>query len=87
MRYFELTSAEQRSRLDQRPADGSHTTWDMSDKELDEWAADIDIPRPGNWKAVNPSMTHRTRQHDPLMGDDPVDSRTMVMSGQTLWGP
>jgi predicted kinase len=52
--YFELTPAEQRSRLDQRLADASHTTWDMSDEELVEWAANIDIPTPGELDGSEP---------------------------------
>ena len=47
MGYFELTPAEQRRRLDHRQAESPHTTWPMSDKELAEWAAKIDIPTPG----------------------------------------
>src|SRR3954464_1692187 len=47
LHYFELTPAEQRSRLDQRLAEASHTTWRMSDEELVQWAAQIDIPTPG----------------------------------------
>ena len=47
MVYFDLTPAEQRRRLDQRVAEESHTTWDMSDDELAEWAANIDVPTPG----------------------------------------
>jgi predicted kinase len=46
MCYFELTPTEQRSRLDQRRTQASHTTWDMSDEELVEWAGKIDIPTP-----------------------------------------
>lgn len=44
LRYFEVTPAEQRRRLDQRQAEAPHTTWFMSDEELVEWAAAIDIP-------------------------------------------
>ena len=44
MRYFELTAAEQRRRRDQRQAEAPHTTWPMSDEELAEWAAGIDVP-------------------------------------------
>jgi hypothetical protein len=44
MRYFELTPAEQRRRLDQRQAEAAHTTWPMSDEEL-AGAANIDIPK------------------------------------------
>jgi len=47
MRYFEVTPAEQRRRLDQRQAEAPHTTWPMSDEELAEWAATFDIPTPG----------------------------------------
>jgi predicted kinase len=47
MRYFEFTPAEQRSRLDQRLAEASHMTWHISDEELVEWAANFDIPTPG----------------------------------------
>ena len=47
MRYFEITPAEQRRRLDQRQAEAPHTTWPMSDEELAEWAATIEIPTPG----------------------------------------
>jgi predicted kinase len=45
--YFELDPTEQRSRLAQRQAEASHTTWPMSDEELDDWAARIDVPTPG----------------------------------------
>jgi predicted kinase len=44
MRYFELPPAEQRRRLDRRHADMPHTTWDMTDEELAEWAGIISIP-------------------------------------------
>ena len=54
MRYFELTPAEQRSRLDQRIAEASHTTWHISDKELVAWAAHIDIPTPGELDGSEP---------------------------------
>jgi predicted kinase len=54
MRYFELTPAEQRSRLSQRLAGAAHTTWHMSDEELVEWAASIDIPTPGELEGGEP---------------------------------
>jgi predicted kinase len=54
MRYFEIAPAEQRSRLDQRQAEASHTTWHMSDEELVEWAANIDIPTPGELDGSEP---------------------------------
>jgi predicted kinase len=47
MRYFELAPTEQRNRLDQRLVESSNTTWHMSDAELAEWAANIDVPTPG----------------------------------------
>ena len=47
MRYFELTPAEQRQRLDRREAEEPHTTWHMSDEELATWAAVISVPTPG----------------------------------------
>src|SRR4051794_25055102 len=54
MRYFALAPAEQRSRLDQRQAEAPHTTWPMSDEELAEWAAKIDIPTPGELDGSEP---------------------------------
>ncbi|CAN7596714.1 ATP-binding protein [Terrabacter sp. LjRoot27] len=52
--YVELTRAEQRRRLDQRLADASHTTWHMSESELDAWAASIDVPTPGELDGSEP---------------------------------
>jgi len=54
MRYFELTPVEQRIRLDQRQAEAPHTTWPMSDEEVAEWAANIDIPTPGELDGTEP---------------------------------
>lgn len=54
VRYCEVTPAEQRRRLDQRQADTPHTTWPMSDEELAEWAASIDIPTPGELNGEEP---------------------------------
>jgi predicted kinase len=54
MRYFELTPDEQRTRLDQRHAREPHTTWQMSDEELAQWAANIDIPTPGELDGSEP---------------------------------
>ncbi|MEO5710433.1 MAG: ATP-binding protein [Nocardioidaceae bacterium] len=54
MRYFELTPTEQRSRLDQRQADNSTTSWPMSDEELRAWAAAIDVPTPGELDGSEP---------------------------------
>lgn len=47
MRYFELDPAEQRRRLDRRQADAPHTTWPMSDAELADWSAEIQVPSAG----------------------------------------
>jgi predicted kinase len=46
MCYFELTSAEQRRRLDRRQVHAPDTTWPMSDEELAAWAARFDVPTP-----------------------------------------
>jgi predicted kinase len=54
MRYFELTLAEQRQRLDRRHAEEPHTTWHMSDEELISWAAIISIPTPGELDGSEP---------------------------------
>ncbi|HET9648252.1 MAG TPA: ATP-binding protein [Microlunatus sp.] len=54
MRYFELTPAEQRQRLDRRHAHEPHTTWPMSDEELARWAAIISIPTPGELDGSEP---------------------------------
>ena len=54
MRCFEVTQAEQRRRLDQRQAEAPHTTWPMSDEELAEWAASIDVPTPGELDGSEP---------------------------------
>jgi predicted kinase len=52
--YFELTPAEQRSRLDQRLAEAPHTTWHISDEELAEWTAKFDTPTPGELDGSEP---------------------------------
>ena len=54
IRYCEVTPAEQRRRLDQRQAEAPDTTWPMSDEELSEWAASIDIPTPGELDGEEP---------------------------------
>ena len=54
MRYFDLTPAEQRRRLDQRQAEAPHTTWPMSDEEVAEWSANFDIPTPGELDGSEP---------------------------------
>ncbi|MEV4704987.1 ATP-binding protein [Actinoplanes sp. NPDC049316] len=47
MYYFAVSVAEQRRRLERRQAEAPHTTWPMSDDELVEWAARIEVPTPG----------------------------------------
>lgn len=54
LRYFELTPAEQRRRLDRRQAEEPHTTWHMSDDELAKWAAIITVPTPGELDGSEP---------------------------------
>src|SRR3954451_11516028 len=54
MRYFEGNPAEQRRRLDQRQAEAPHATWPMSEEELAEWAANIDVPTPGELDGIEP---------------------------------
>lgn len=44
MCYFELPLAEQQQRLDRRLAEAPHATWPMSEQELIDWAAQIDVP-------------------------------------------
>ena len=41
-------------RLDQRRAEAPHTTWPMADEELTEWAANMDIPTPGELDGSEP---------------------------------
>src|SRR4051794_30578270 len=54
MRYFDVTPAEQRRRLDQRQALAAHTTWPMSDEELMGWAAMFQVPTPGELDGSEP---------------------------------
>lgn len=54
MRYFEVSAAEQRRRLDQRQANEPHTTWPISDEELLGWAEVIQIPTPGEVDGSEP---------------------------------
>lgn len=54
IRYFELSPAEQRKRLDRRQAEAPHATWPVSDQEVAEWAAKIDIPTPGELDGSEP---------------------------------
>jgi predicted kinase len=54
LRYFELTVVEQRRRLARRQAEAPQASWPMSDEELTEWAAGIDIPTPGELDGSEP---------------------------------
>ncbi|HEY6932831.1 MAG TPA: ATP-binding protein [Marmoricola sp.] len=54
MCYFQLSPAEQRQRLDRRQAEEPHTTWEMSDEELAEWADIISVPTPGELDGSEP---------------------------------
>ena len=54
LRYFELTPAEQRRRLDLRQAEALETTWPISDEEVVEWAARIEIPTRGELDGSEP---------------------------------
>src|SRR5690242_21003411 len=54
MHYFEIAPAEQRRRLAQRQTEAPDTSWPMSDQELTEWAATIDIPTPGELDGSEP---------------------------------
>jgi predicted kinase len=54
IRYFELTPAEQRRRLDLRQAEAPHTTWPMSDEELAVWRGKFDLPTPGELDGSEP---------------------------------
>ena len=54
MHYFTLSATEQRRRLARRQAEAPHSSWPMSDEELSEWAADFDIPTPGELDGSEP---------------------------------
>jgi predicted kinase len=54
VRYFELSPAEQRRRLEQRQAEAPHTTWPMSEEELAGWSAAFDVPTPGELDGSEP---------------------------------
>lgn len=54
MRYFELSVAEQRRRLDVREAEAPHTTWPLSDDELAAWAALIEVPTKAEVEGTEP---------------------------------
>ena len=54
LRYFEVTRAEQRRRLDRRQAEAPDTTWPMSEEQLAGWAAGFEIPTPGELDGSEP---------------------------------
>ncbi|MET0523587.1 MAG: ATP-binding protein [Nocardioides sp.] len=54
LRYFDVSPAEQRLRLDRRQAAAPDTTWPMSDEELAAWAARFDVPTPGELDGSEP---------------------------------
>jgi predicted kinase len=54
MHYFEVSTAEQRRRLDQRQADEPDTTWPMSDEELAKSAGTFEIPTRGELDGSEP---------------------------------
>lgn len=54
IRYFELTSEEQRKRLDERLTEAPHETWPMSEQELSEWASRIDVPTSAELEGSEP---------------------------------
>jgi len=54
MHYFEVSSAEQRRRLDRRQADEPHTTWPISDEERVGWADVMQLPTPSELDCSEP---------------------------------
>ena len=54
MAYFQLPADEQRRRLDDRQVAAPHATWPMSERELAEWAALIEVPTPGELDGTEP---------------------------------
>ena len=75
IRYFELTPAEQRARLDQRLADAPHETWPMSEQELTDWASRIEVPTPAELDGSEP------------IGDPPGGCATWREWSASRWPP
>ena len=75
MRYFELPPAEQRSRHDRRLSEAPHTTWPMSDEEFAGWAAQIQVPTPGELDGSEP------------IDDPPVGFATWEQWREHRWPP
>ena len=75
MRYFAVTPAEQRARLDRRQTEAPHTTWPMSDEQLDAWAAMFEIPSVGELDGTDP------------IGDPPVGFTSWAEWRSYRWPP
>ncbi|QLQ35431.1 AAA family ATPase [Micromonospora robiginosa] len=75
LRYFAVTAAEQRRRVDRRQAEAPHTTWPMSDEELAGWAAVIEIPTAGELDGSEP------------VGDPPAGFATWRQWRAHRWPP
>jgi predicted kinase len=75
MHYLEITPAEQRRRLAQRQTDAPRSSWPMSDEELIEWAAKIDVPTPGELDGSEP------------LDDPPVGFATWDQWRRDRWPP
>ena len=75
IRYFELTPAEQRKRLDQRLEEAPHETWPISDQELGEWTSKMDIPTPAELDGSE------------LVGDPPSAFATWREWAEHRWPP
>jgi predicted kinase len=54
LRYYQLTAAEQRRRLDLRQADNPEVTWPILDEELASWAQVIEVPTAGELDGSEP---------------------------------
>jgi predicted kinase len=75
LRYFELAPAEQRARIDRRLAEAPGSTWPISDEELAEWAATIEVPSEGELDGTEP------------IGDPPVGFATWDEWRDDRWPP
>ncbi|BCJ50176.1 hypothetical protein Asp14428_16510 [Actinoplanes sp. NBRC 14428] len=75
LHYFEVSLDEQRRRRDRRQAEAPHTTWPMSDEELAEWAARIEVPTPGELDGSEP------------VGDPPAGFATWDAWREHRWPP
>lgn len=52
--YFEVSTSEQRRRVDRRQAEEPDTTWPLADDELAAWAALFQVPTPGEVDGTEP---------------------------------